>query len=133
MDVTHKDLTKMLHSGQNSHNLPLKWLSSSSGTFSLITENFPGLPFFSNLPPLWSDIFILIPLHFGSPLSLMILFYNFNMVDTHVGIVIMLLYFFHGFVLLKILANQKMIIITTIRKLVHNNGCYYIHVLPMFC
>ena len=51
MNITHKDLTKMLQSGQSSHNLPLKWSSSSSGTFSLIIENFPGLPFFINLPP----------------------------------------------------------------------------------
>ena len=52
MNITHKDLTKMLHSGQSSYNLPLKGSSSSSGTFCLVTENSPGLPFFSNLSKL---------------------------------------------------------------------------------
>ena len=51
------------------------------------------------------------------------------MVVTHVGIVIIV---FHGFMLLKIVTNKKVIIITTIRKLIYNNGCYYIRVLPMF-
>ena len=84
MNITHKDLTKMLHSGQSSYNLPLKWSSSSSGTFCLVTENFPGLPFFSNLsphppPPLpRGDIFILIPLHVDSSPSLTILFHVFD-------------------------------------------------------
>ena len=64
----------------------------------------------------------------------MILFYIFdklviNMVDTHVSIVIILSLFFYGFIPLKLVTKEKMVIITTIRKLIYENRCYYMRVI----
>ena len=64
----------------------------------------------------------------------MTLFYIFdklviNIVDTHVSIVIILSLFFYGFIPLKLVTKKKMVIITTIRKLIYENGCYYIRVI----
>ena len=58
----------------------------------------------------------------------MTLFYIFdklviNIVDTHVSIVIILSLFFDGFIPLKLVVTKKeMVIITTIRKLIYENG-----------
>ena len=64
----------------------------------------------------------------------MILFYIFdklviNIVDTHVSIVIIPSLFFYGSIPLKLVTKKKMVIITTIRKLIYKNGCYYIRVI----
>ena len=64
----------------------------------------------------------------------MTLFYIFdklviNIVDTHVSIVIIPSLFFYGFIPLKLVTKKKMVIITTIRKLIYKNGCYYIRVI----
>ena len=71
-----------------------------------------------------------------TPLSLTILFYIFNifiidMVDIHISICFCYYYWPLLIYTINNICYNKMIIITTISKVIYENGCYFICVVPI--